>query len=59
MKLWIARDKYGGLNIYAEKPTKGREYFHSFGDAIALDYDMFPEVTFKNSPMEVEIKLVK
>lgn len=59
MKLFIARDKIGSLNLYDEEPIKGREYFYSYGDAIALDNHLFPEITFEISPQEVEIKLVK
>lgn len=61
MKMWIARDGLG-LCLYIKEPyltalgwASEDEYF------IGLDDNLFPEVTYKNSPMEVEveIKLVK
>jgi hypothetical protein len=29
-----------------------------YGNSISIDNDLFPEVTFENSPREAEIKLV-
>jgi hypothetical protein len=29
-----------------------------YGNSISIDNDLFPEVTFENSPMEVELKLI-
>ena len=55
----------GDLYLYGSEPyikknvaregiwTCKREEF------IELDYKLFPEVTFENSPMEVELKLIK
>ena len=59
MKLWIARDSMGSLNLYVGRPTKGTVYFYNEDDAMALNEDMFAEVTFENSPQEVELKLIK
>jgi hypothetical protein len=59
MKLWIARDKSGLLNLHKEKPTFNEGYWLSNGFWAVLDLEYFPEVTFENSPQEVEIKLVK
>ena len=61
MKLWIARDKNGELCLYNIKPEKHEEYFvePSGYRSFSLDDDLFPEVTFENSPQEVELKLVK
>lgn len=63
MKLWIARDEYGNLTLHHNKP----EYVYdenyrmsswSYGGCIGEIYEkLFPEITFKNSPQEVEIKL--
>lgn len=65
MRLWIARDKdtdelwlYSGRplrdgDIY--KPNLDKENFRS----VDLPYEWFPEVTFENSPQEVELKLVE
>ncbi len=61
MTLWIARDADGELYLYHNKPTKGDYRFtckYVYDDYIALNSDDFPEITFKNSPQEVELKLV-
>ena len=63
MKLWIARDKDETLRLFQEKPTLDIYYWfdNSLGMtgciAELLKAD-FPEVTFENSPQEVELKLV-
>ena len=61
MKLWIVRNKTGELIINRKCP-----YYHKHleswcgGEPIGyFDNYMFPEVTFENSPQEVELKLVK
>ena len=62
MKLWIAKDKNGALALYTEEPML---YYNSQYEGpyksqmIDLDEDLFPEVTFENSPQQVELKLVK
>lgn len=61
-KLWIARDKSGNLGLYREKPVwimKGAIYdwFGNFGCYIWNDE--LTEVTFENSPQQVELKLVE
>ena len=59
MKLWIARDKNGELYLYNAIPKEHEEYFveprgyYSF----PLDKELFPEITFWNSPQQVELKL--
>ena len=61
MKMWIARDKDGELYLYPTEPRKGDFRFtcgHVYEDYIQLNCDEFPEVTFENSPQEVELKLV-
>ena len=59
MKLWIVRIKTGELIINLKCP-----YYHKHleswcgGEPIGyFDNYMFPEVTFENSPQEVELKL--
>lgn len=60
MKLWIARLSINLLYVYKEKPEK--ETFKSeftLKEAIfELPEEWFPEVTFENSPQQVEIKLI-
>ena len=64
MKMWIARDagKQGELILYTEKPYT-REHgcweCSASCDMLPLDEDYFPEVTFENSPMEVELVIKK
>ena len=63
MKLWIARDKDGGLNLFKDpKPIlmkrngwwlSDKNFFKS-----VLPRELFPEVTLENSPQEVELKLI-
>ena len=65
MKLWIARDSDNSLWIHEEKPKKcanpkNKSYFWVSGeDWWEVDEDFLPEVTFENSPMEVELVLKK
>ena len=62
MKLWIARNKYDSLWLFNRKPFLGEdECWVAQGDdaeAYVIDDELFPEVTFENSPQEVELKLV-
>lgn len=58
MKLWIARDSNDGLYLHFAKP-KGDDYWFVSEKFIRIDSFLFPEVTFENSPQQVEIKLVK
>lgn len=63
MKLWIARDFDGVLNLYVTKPSldsiDNMYYVESDmeDDYLNIDKELFPEVTFENSPQEVELKL--
>lgn len=66
MKLWIARDKDGTLWFFKEYPIKKEKLFYPTTDITgrftyyrSMPTDMFPEVTFENSPQEVELKLVE
>lgn len=58
--MWIARDKDGSLFLYEIKPKKYEEYFDSIRGykAIQLNDELFPEITFENSPREVKLKIV-
>lgn len=59
----IARDKDNSLCLYSKKPKLSEEIEGLWvcGDqndnVIILPPDMFPEVTFENSPQQVELKL--
>ena len=60
MELWIARDKNGMLTLFDGEPfLKGKHFAcNDLTSAIILEVDMFPEVTFENSPQKVELKLI-
>ena len=60
MKLWIARDKDGYSQLFVEKPIKKNGYFERVPNTATFTISclLFPEVTFENSPKEVELKLV-
>ena len=58
--MWIEREKNGELYIYRDRPY----FMERFGlleedEWYRIDKDAFPEVTFENSPMEVELVLKK
>lgn len=65
MKLWIARDEYSPLHLFGgykpycvngkwfNKDNMGGFYIGE------IERRLFPEVTFQNSPQEVELKLVE
>lgn len=62
MKLYAARDK-NGLFLYAKKPMVFEDS-NEFGCMIGEEFcelpsNWFPEITFENSPQEVELKLVE
>lgn len=68
MELWIARDGDGSLYLFDDEPVlRGNDntdylYFESkdlMKVFIKLPRDYFPEVTFENSPQQVEIKLIE
>lgn len=58
MKLWIARD-FRGLYIFENQPDLVIDRFHSSGFILLIQDDKFPEVTFENSPQQIEITLDK
>ena len=58
MKLWIARDKSGWLQLFFEQP-KYREDWEGHFITYLDDDDCFNEVTFENSPQEVELVIKK
>lgn len=66
MKFWIARDKDETLWLFMEYPIKKENLFYPTTDIIgkftyyrSMPMDIFPEITFENSPQQVELKLVK
>ena len=60
MKMWIARDKNGNLFLHRDRPYLSRLCgVWDSDDYFRLEQKDFPEVTFENSPMEVELKLIE
>lgn len=67
MKLWVARDDKGYIGLYKQRPV-WREIawctdpvYFDWVNANFLGYlekGSFPEVTFENSPQEVELTLL-
>lgn len=61
--MWIARDLDGTLCLYTTEPWKrvSTDYrngeFDCDDEFINIDSRLFPEVTFENSPQEIELKL--
>ncbi len=58
MEFWIARDKYG-LWLLETKPYIDNDMFTCDGNVYRIDSDLFPEVTFENSPKRIELKLME
>ena len=61
MKMWICRTKRGDLSIH-ERPNPSYVDVADawYGDLRGyIGRNNFPEVTFENSPMEVELKLIE
>lgn len=57
-KMWIARDEdYWDLNLFYEKPTSEEGVWDTNKICYPIDPNEFPEVTFENSPQEIEIEL--
>lgn len=62
MEFWIARDKDGLLFLYEDCPRREAERFMPCDIPVnyfEVDAGEFPEVTWKNSPKKVELKLVE
>ena len=62
--MWIARDKYGKLFLYKNKPHKYIDFFlHREGNlfyekkkSIEINSSLYPKVTFENSPQKIIIR---
>lgn len=61
MKLWIARDRDGILRIYDNEPKvdKRKQEIISIGGYYDININLFPQITFDNSPQQIELKLIK
>lgn len=61
MKFWIARNTDDTLVLFQSKPILGTDFIWEElynEDCMYIEEDLFPEVTFENSPQVVEIKLI-
>ena len=61
MKLWIARNKSKVIKLFTIEPEYNNisdEWKGYDSEEIELSMLNFTEVTFENSPQEVELKLV-
>lgn len=58
MKMYIARDFDGYILLHTKEP-KLLDGEWSSERVLMLNKTDFPEVTFENSPMEVELKLIE
>ena len=58
MKLWIARDEDGTLALHESEPYCPHGNWHNSNQEWYLNQSLFPEVTFENSPQQVELKLI-
>ena len=60
MELWIGRDRAGILKLYDNKPKvdKRKQEIMSIGGYYEININLFPEVTFENSPQKVKISLI-
>ena len=55
MRIWIARDVNGDLALFLAKPRRRDDDWTcdlAFENAIWLDPDRFPNITWENSPKE-------
>lgn len=61
--MWIARDEDNSLNLFNSRPRlqfEGGEGFWQCTDNydfVGLDENLYPQITFENSPQEIEIKI--
>lgn len=57
---WIARDRAGILRMYDNKPKvdKRKQEIIFIGFYYDIDINLFPDVTFDNSPKKIKIELI-
>lgn len=63
--MWVARDEVvvwapGRLYLYHFEPIKSDGYYKKGENCICeLPYDILPDVTYENGPVEIELKIKK
>ena len=58
--MWIARDRSGILRIYENEPKvdKRKQEIISIGGYYDININLFPQITFDNSPKKIKIELL-
>lgn len=60
--MWIARDKSGAVYLYELRPEQGSSMFLDVngnnGTIYLGEKEIYPELTWENSPKQVEIKII-
>ena len=58
-KLWVARDKRGELFLYKTKPILDCDFgiwFTNLDCMGTISKDLFPDITWEDEPIEVELR---
>lgn len=58
IKVWVARDKDGFLNMFLCKPTRGDEMWFGHGE-YPLDKESFSYIDWASEPIHVTMKLIQ
>lgn len=60
MEYYLARDGDGDIRLFQEEPYKS-QYFENMwiGYNVKIDNNLFPEITWDNSPVKVTINIEK
>ena len=75
MECWIARTEKGSLDLYYTKPQKfdggfflisrysgeiiSWDCYNTEGEWMRLNPDLFPEITYENSPKKIKIEIIE
>jgi hypothetical protein len=57
IKVWVARDIDGMLNMFLCKPIRGEKMWFGHGE-FPLDKDDFPYIDWTSEPVEMFVKIV-
>lgn len=58
IKLWVARDADGEIGFFKKKPKRSEYLWCSEWYCWIVRRDMFPDLTWEDEPIEVEIRPV-
>lgn len=59
MILWAVRNSGGDLMGFKEKPERTKlGYFDGDSDCFILDSNLFPQITWANSPQRIMLKYI-